>query len=392
MRTITDEQRRARLGRPAGPGRARRVRRGGRRVGGLPARHRGAHRLPVRGRACRRDASRTSAGRSTRTARSSSSSRCDAPCSPSRATCCPRCGGAPPAASPSSCSARLAREVEAHGIATRGDVWLDADDRDRARRARRGARRPRPSCASRSRRWPGGWRCRPGSPTAPTSPIAPRVLSTLAATGKIVRGEQRGRLAHLAPTVDAHRGLAGRGGRPEDPADGLPRAGPPLAAPLRSGHRVRPRLVARRDQGRRTPRAGATSTRWRCRSPRAPATCCPTTSTTSPNRSRGPPCCRCSTRPRWAGRSATFYLDPSRPALPVRHQRQRRQHRLVVRPRRGLLGAGPGRRRRGRPGGDPGSEALAALQVEAERLTAWLDGAKVSTVYTSPQMRSAQAP
>jgi hypothetical protein len=41
------------------------------------------------------------------------------------------------------------------------------------------------------------------------------------------------------------------------------------------------------------------------------------------------------------------------------------------------------------PRGDPGSEALAALQVEAERLTSWLGGAKVATVYNSPQMRSA---
>ncbi len=41
------------------------------------------------------------------------------------------------------------------------------------------------------------------------------------------------------------------------------------------------------------------------------------------------------------------------------------------------------------PRGDPGREALAALQVEAERLSTWLAGAKVSTVYASPQMRSA---
>jgi hypothetical protein len=41
---------------------------------------------------------------------------------------------------------------------------------------------------------------------------------------------------------------------------------------------------------------------------------------------------------------------------------------------------------------DPGSEALAALGVEAERLTAWLGGAKVSTVYSSLQMKSALLP
>jgi len=44
------------------------------------------------------------------------------------------------------------------------------------------------------------------------------------------------------------------------------------------------------------------------------------------------------------------------------------------------------------PSGDPGSEARTALQVEADRLTRWLDGARVSTVYTTPLMRAAQAP
>jgi hypothetical protein len=44
------------------------------------------------------------------------------------------------------------------------------------------------------------------------------------------------------------------------------------------------------------------------------------------------------------------------------------------------------------PRGDPGAEALAALQVEADRMTKWLQGAKVSTVYSSPQMKSALLP
>ena len=44
------------------------------------------------------------------------------------------------------------------------------------------------------------------------------------------------------------------------------------------------------------------------------------------------------------------------------------------------------------PRGDPGSEALAALEREAERLTAWLAGDKVSTVYSSLQMKSARLP
>jgi hypothetical protein len=44
------------------------------------------------------------------------------------------------------------------------------------------------------------------------------------------------------------------------------------------------------------------------------------------------------------------------------------------------------------PRADPGSEALKALRVEAQRLTTWLDGEKVSTVYASQQMKSALLP
>ena len=40
---------------------------------------------------------------------------------------------------------------------------------------------------------------------------------------------------------------------------------------------------------------------------------------------------------------------------------------------------------------DLGSEARDALEVEAARLTQWLDGAKVSTVYPSALMKSVRA-
>ncbi|MCW2792199.1 MAG: hypothetical protein JWO76_1297 [Nocardioides sp.] len=39
---------------------------------------------------------------------------------------------------------------------------------------------------------------------------------------------------------------------------------------------------------------------------------------------------------------------------------------------------------------DVGADARAALRAEAERLTAWLDGVKVATVYQSPAMRAAR--
>jgi hypothetical protein len=39
-----------------------------------------------------------------------------------------------------------------------------------------------------------------------------------------------------------------------------------------------------------------------------------------------------------------------------------------------------------------GREALAALDAEADRLTRWLDGVRITSVYSSPQMRSAPLP
>ena len=41
---------------------------------------------------------------------------------------------------------------------------------------------------------------------------------------------------------------------------------------------------------------------------------------------------------------------------------------------------------------DVGADARAALDAEAERLTVWLDGHRVSTVYPSIAMRTALAP
>ena len=38
---------------------------------------------------------------------------------------------------------------------------------------------------------------------------------------------------------------------------------------------------------------------------------------------------------------------------------------------------------------DVGSDAKAALDLEADRLTAWMDGVKVGTVYPSPAMKAA---
>ena len=41
---------------------------------------------------------------------------------------------------------------------------------------------------------------------------------------------------------------------------------------------------------------------------------------------------------------------------------------------------------------DVPAAARAALAAEAERLTAWLDGTRITNVYASPQMRGARLP
>ena len=41
---------------------------------------------------------------------------------------------------------------------------------------------------------------------------------------------------------------------------------------------------------------------------------------------------------------------------------------------------------------DVGQQARAALAAEAERLTGWLDGVRITNVYASPQMRGAVLP
>jgi hypothetical protein len=41
---------------------------------------------------------------------------------------------------------------------------------------------------------------------------------------------------------------------------------------------------------------------------------------------------------------------------------------------------------------DVPGEARAALEAEAGRLTAWLDGVRITNVYASPQMKGARLP
>ena len=153
---------------------------------------------------------------------------------------------------------RLAKEVEANGIAKNGATWLtrtfNADPAPRSRTdgpattaelrerlptlgaapgdlARQVLRRQLPD------RQPGDRHAR-RQRTDPARAATP-------ATG-----------ASSRPRLDADRGLARHAARPGVARGRLPRAGRAVAAPVRPRHRGRPRLVAGRDQGRRTPCAG----------------------------------------------------------------------------------------------------------------------------------------
>ncbi len=125
---------------------------------------------------------------------------------------------------------------------------------------------------------------------------------------------------------------------------------------------------------------------------RRPATCCPTTSTTCPEPEPWAALLPVLDPTTMGWKHRDFYLDPEdRPYLFDTNGNGGTTAwwcgRIVgcwVQDPDGVVVVVPR--------GDVGAEALAALQVEAERLTTWLDGAKVSTVYASLQMKSARLP
>ena len=345
MREITDGQRRARLGGQARPGCPGRDGRGGGRVGHLPARDRAAERLPLGGAPAPTPPARTSTGRSTTTASVVKQLAMRRTMFVFPRDVLPHVWGSASDRVAQMLRTRLAKEVEANGIAKRGDVWLTrmfntvlealaerAGDHRRAARAD-----PAPGAAAAT--------CRPGKSYGGNFPIAPRRAGHARRHRRDPARRQRGRLAHLAAALDAHRGVARRGGHQGAGRRRLPRARPAVAAALRPRHRGRPRLVARRDQGRRTPGAGETSTRSRSPSPTGPGFLLPDDLDDVPEPEPWAALLPVLDPTTMGWKQRDFYLDPEDRPAPVRHQRQRRHHRLVVRPGRRLLGPGPRRRR-----------------------------------------------
>ena len=231
----------------------------------------------------------------------------------------------------------------------------------------------------------------PGKAYGGSFPIAPRLLGTLGCgRADPARGEQR-RLARLAATVGADRGLARRAGATtpsRQPATGswssagcAPSGRAPR--PTSSGGWGRPRAPYAARWVSSVPWRSALARRGRLPAPRRPG---------RRTRAGAVGGAAAGARPHDDGLEAARVL-PRRGgrAAPVRQQRQRRHHRLVG--RAGSSAAGSRTTTgwsRSSSGTTSAPRAPARCDAEASRLTEWLDGHRVGTVYTSALMRSAR--
>ena len=173
--------------------------------------------------------------------------------------------------------ARLAKEVEAAGLAPDGPAWLREVC---AAVLAELAAAPATTTMLRERIPMLDVRLQisPGKSYGGEFPVAPRVLSTLAADGVVLRGRNDGGWKTTRPYWTLASEWLGEEVTALDERAGYAALRGELAAHVRSGHRGRRGVVARRDQGRGPPRAQPTSRRSRWSSPTAPRPgCCPTT-------------------------------------------------------------------------------------------------------------------
>ena len=284
---------------------------------------------------------------------------------------------------------RLIRHVEQAGLQKNGERWLKKASDRCSRRSPMDGRRRRRSSATRSPR------SRARSPTARgsrgvgTMPVGPRVLTTLSAAGHDRAGVERRRLDDLTTALGLDGVLARRGDRALHGGRGCGGTGRAMAARVRSrdgrGHQVVARLHGRGGaEGAGRPRRGRGRSRRpdRIRAARRPGG-------DRPRSSRGRRSCRRSTRPRWAGSSAT--------GTSARTRRSCSTPTATPDPP---------------PGGTAGSWAAGArptparsscscsrtwarsgrraLEDEAARLTEWLAGTRVVARFPSPLSRSSR--
>ena len=256
--------------------------------------------------------------------------------------------------------------------------------------------RPWPRCGSAARRCPPT--CRPRCPSWPSGSCWPAARRTRrprasrpgccrcsprtawwCAGGRAGAGIRRAVLVVRAGRVAARRPARAGAGR------GAGGAGPGLAVDVRPGAGDRPQVVAGWTLGQ-TRAALPRSARSRSTSTARPGSRCPTTWPRSRPPSRTRPCCRCSTRPRWAGRTAagtsgrtaTALFDTNGNAGPtvwwdgriVGGWAQRKSGEVVLR----FLE-------------DAGADAVAAAEEQAGRLQEWLGPARITPRFRTPLER-----
>jgi hypothetical protein len=287
--------------------------------------------------------------------------------------------------------ARLAKEVEAQGIAKRGEVWLTRISA--AIVSSLGEDGPATTAELRERVPPLALRLdlSPGKRYAANVPVAGRVLGTLAATGVVLRGSNEGDWRTNRPRWTLASDWLGEPVTRSTPEEGyrelvrrwLHRFGPGseddlvwwLGATKTAVRRALADLDAVEVSLSEGPGFVLPDDVDDLPPPEPWAALLPVLDPTTMG---------------WKGRD--FYLDPAdRPYLFDTNGNGgstawwcgRVVGCWVQDPDGAVLVV---------PRGDPGAEALAALRAEAERLTAWLDGDKVTTVYASQQMRSAPLP
>jgi DNA glycosylase AlkZ-like len=286
---------------------------------------------------------------------------------------------------------RLAKEVEAHGIAKRGEVWLTRMNNTVLDALAEGG--PATTAELREQIPPLARRLdmSPGKSYGANVPIAPRVLGTLAVTGAILRGDNEGDWRTSRPRWTLTEQW--------------------LGAPVtKAGSDAGYRELVRRWLHRFGPGTEADLVWWLGATKGAVRKALADLDAVEVSVTEGPAFLLpddLDDLPEpdpWAAllpvldpttmgwKQRDFYLDPEdRPFLfdtngnggttawwcgrVVGCWVQDPDGTVVVVPR-----------------GDLGSDALDALQSEAERLTKWLEGAKVSTVYASQQMKSARLP
>ena len=233
----------------------------------------------------------------------------------------------------------------------------------------------------------------PGKSYGGNNPIAPRVLTQLGVEAKIVRGRNGGHWRTARPQWTAMATWLGRGAGAGQGARGVRRAGPPLARapsgpaprPTSSGGSARPRApYAPRSPTSPRSRSGSTAAR--------PAGCCPTTLDPEPD-GRAVGGAAAGARPDGDGLEGARLLPRRRTA-----RCSSTPTATPAPPPGGTAGSSAAGCRT--PTGssslnlleDVGADARAALDAEADRLTGWLDGHRVSTVYPSIAMKTALGP